>query len=103
MVKKIVMATFLISAVAMGVEIKNGSGEGYSDDIKVAVSLEDNKIVAIEVLQNNDTPGISKPAIKELTKQIIETQTTKLDTIAGATYTSEGFLEAVHNALSEKN
>ncbi|MGL5050073.1 MAG: FMN-binding protein [Fusobacteriaceae bacterium] len=44
---------------------------------------------------------MANPAIKELTKTVLESQSSSVDTIAGATYTSEGFLEAVNNATGK--
>nr|WP_255493894.1 FMN-binding protein [Cetobacterium sp. 8H] len=94
-------ALVLLSTVTFASEVKEGTGLGYADDIKVAVTMEGDKIVAIEVKENNDTPGIANPAIEQLTKKVLEAQTSKVDTVAGATYTSEGFLEAVNNATGK--
>ncbi|MDX8336086.1 MULTISPECIES: FMN-binding protein [Cetobacterium] len=100
--KKLMMSILIVlSAVTFASEVKEGTGLGYADDIKVAVTMDGDKIVAIEVKESSDTPGIANPAIEQLTKKIIETQSTKVDTIAGATYTSEGFLEAVNNATGK--
>lgn len=100
--KKFIMSMLVaLSAIALGAEVKEGTGLGYADDIKVAVTMDEDKIVAIEVKENRDTPGIANPAIEQLTKKVIEEQSSRLDTVAGATYTSEGFLEAVNNATGK--
>ncbi|MGL5190356.1 MAG: FMN-binding protein [Cetobacterium sp.] len=39
--------------------------------------------------------------MEELTKRVIEAQSSQVDVVAGATYTSEGFLEAVNNATGK--
>ncbi|MEG0068470.1 FMN-binding protein [Cetobacterium sp.] len=101
MKKFLMTALVLLSTVAFAAEVKEGTGLGYADDIKVAVTMEGDKIVAIEVKENNDTPRIANPAIEQLTKKVLEAQTSKVDTVAGATYTSEGFLEAVNNATGK--
>lgn len=100
--KKFIMSMLIaLSAIALGAEVKEGTGLGYADDIKVAVTIDGDKIVAIEVKENSDTPGIANPAIEQLIKKVIEEQSSRLDTVAGATYTSEGFLEAVNNATGK--
>ncbi|MBC2855134.1 FMN-binding protein [Cetobacterium sp. 2A] len=101
--KKLILSLMILgmSSLVLANEVKEGSGEGYNDVIKVSVELKDNKIIAIKVLENQDTPRISEPAIAELTKKIIETQSADVDDFAGATYTSEGFKEAVSNALKK--
>ena len=63
--------------------------------------MNGDKIVAIEVKENSDTPGISNLAIEQLKKRVIEAQSSQVDTVAGATYTSEGFLEAINNAIGK--
>lgn len=100
--KKFLMSILVVlSAVAFGAEVKEGTGLGYADDIKVAVTMNGDKIVVIEVKENSDTPGISNPAIEKLIKKVLEAQSSQVDVVAGATYTSEGFLEAVNNATAK--
>lgn len=100
--KKFMMsALVLLSVSLLANEVKEGIGLGYADDISVAVTMDGDKIIGIEVKENSDTPNIADPAIKELTQKIIEAQSTKVDLVAGATYTSEGFLEAVNNATGK--
>ena len=101
MKKFLMVALVLLSTIAFGSEVKEGAGLGYADDIKVAVTMEGDKIVAIEVKESTDTPGIANPAIEQLSKKVLEAQTSKVDTVAGATYTSEGFLEAINNATGK--
>ncbi|MGL5089193.1 MAG: FMN-binding protein [Fusobacteriaceae bacterium] len=99
--KKVLIVMLVILSATAFAEVKEGVGLGYADDIKVAVTLEGDKILAIEVKENSDTPGIANPAIEKLTKTVLESQSSSVDTIAGATYTSEGFLEAVNNATGK--
>lgn len=99
--KKVLIMLTLVLGVSAFAQTKEGIGYGYKDDIKVAVEMDGDKIKDIKVLANQDTPKISEPAIEELTKKIIETQSVEVEDIAGATYTSEGFKEAVQDALSK--
>lgn len=100
--KKILLGAMLLSSLAFAAkEVKEGVGYGYKDDIKVAVEMDNGKILSIKVLENKDTPKIADPAIEQLTKKIIDAQSVEVEDVAGATYTSEGFKEAVKNALGK--
>ena len=65
MKKFLISMLVMLSTVALA-EVKEGTGLGYADDIKVAVTMDGDKITAIEVKENSDTPGISNPAIEEV-------------------------------------
>lgn len=99
--KKIIFASLLavLSITAFGAATE-GVGAGYKDDIKVSVETEGDKITAIKVLKMDDTKRIAEPAIEKLTQEIIAQQKVDVDNVAGATYTSLGFKEAVQNAVS---
>ena len=58
------------------------------------------KIVSIKILENNDgSTYISKAS--SLINAIISSQSTNVDTVSGATYSSVGIIQAVRNALSQ--
>ena len=72
------------------------------EGLKVAVTLSDSAILKIEVLEDQETaPGW--PALEKLPEAIIAAQSLQVDTIAGATRTSEGILAAVKDALTKAN
>ncbi len=76
-----------------------GIGQGKSPDLKVAVTVKDDKIVNVEIVSNNETKG--KEALNTVPKEIMDTQSTSVDVVSGATMTSKGIMEAVNNALSQ--
>ena len=80
-------------------EVFTGTGEGYNDDIEVEITVEDGEITAIEVLSHEETEDIAEPAFEDLEQAVIDTQSTDVDTISGATGSSEGYLAAVDEAL----
>jgi uncharacterized protein with FMN-binding domain len=92
------MAALSLTAIAA---TKEGTGMGYKDDITVSVETEGDKILAIKVVKMDETKRIAEPAIEKLTAEILEKQSVEVDNVAGATYTSEGFKEAVADALSK--
>ena len=77
-----------------------GKGEGYKGDITVAVSIKNKSIDVILVLDSKDDPNFFNRA-KKLVDNIIKKQTVKVDAISGATYSSEGIIDAVKDALKE--
>lgn len=77
-----------------------GSAAGRNGDIKVSVTVDaDGTISAIEVLESEETAGIGDTAMEQLIKDIVENQSIAVDSISGATITSEGLLTAVEAAL----
>ena len=77
-----------------------GSTPGRNGDIKVSVTVDaDGTISAIEVLESEETAGIGDTAMEQLIKDIVENQSIAVDSVSGATITSEGFLAAVEAAL----
>ncbi|MDO4617352.1 MAG: FMN-binding protein [Lachnospiraceae bacterium] len=76
-----------------------GTGEGNGGEITVAVSIKDKTLVSITVLsaEHEDEPFLTNA--ETLLPQIILNQATDVDTVSGATYSSEGLIDAVINAL----
>lgn len=76
-----------------------GVGNSFGGEIKVSVTLADGKITEINVLEHKDTPGVSDPAMTGVPAAIIESQSTEVEVVAGASMSSKGIMEAVQNAL----
>lgn len=78
-----------------------GVGRGYRDGLTVSVTIKNNKITNIEIVSINDTPGYYEKATNVVPKEIINSQSTKVNTVSGATRSSNGIISAVNDALSE--
>lgn len=78
-----------------------GEGEGIHGKIQVEVTVDENKITAVKVLKHDETPGVSDLALKKIPEDIVKYQSIAVDTIAGATVSSKGVLEAVKKALEK--
>ena len=77
-------------------------GVGYGiGRIVVKVRMDGDKIGSIQYLELNDTLGICDPAITAIPAAIIESQSTTVDAVSGATRTSQGIIDAVNDALSK--
>ena len=88
-----------LSAVADGTY--EGTGKGMGGDVPVTVTVEGGKITAVEVGDNSETQGIGTNAIEQLPAAIVEAGTTDgVDSVGGATVTSNAIFEAIANALA---
>lgn len=77
-----------------------GTGTGFGGTMKVCVVISGGKIASIDIVENSDTPSYLSSA-SSLISAIISTQSTNVDTVSGATYSSRGIIEAVRSALSQ--
>jgi len=86
-------------------DLKDGEYEGtasgyYTNSIKVKVTVSAGKITKIELTENkDDRKYFTKEKEEKLIKSIIDNQSTKVDTMSGATISSIGVINAVVNAL----
>ncbi len=76
-----------------------GTARGYQSDIKVKVTVTDGKIASVEILEADDTPGLSDPALERIPQAIVDAQSINVDVVSGATDTSKGVINAVIDAL----
>lgn len=77
-----------------------GTASGYSSGLKVQVTISNGKISDVQVVSHNETPGFCERAIETVPAEIVSAQSTNVDTVSGATYTSVGIINAVNSALS---
>ena len=77
-----------------------GVGEGYRGDVKVSVVIKNGKISKINILSTVDDEQYFSKA-RTLTSNIISKQSPNVDTVSGATFSSNGIIEAVSNALEK--
>ncbi len=71
------------------------------NELAVKVTMDGDKIAAIEVVQQQETAGVGSKALDALPAQIIEAQSTEVDAVAGATVSSTALKDAVNNALAQ--
>ena len=80
--------------------VYEGIGTGFGGEMKVQVTIREGKIAAIEILENKDGSSYMEKA-SALIDTILSTQSTNVDTVSGASYSSAGIIQAVRNALSK--
>ncbi|MEG2347515.1 MAG: FMN-binding protein [Cetobacterium sp.] len=100
--KNFLIFSLLISSISLASEsIGIGKNEKYGYEIKLKVEKEANgNIKNIEVLENNTKKSISKKAIPKLIEQAKIKNSSDIDIVSGATYTSDVFIKALNNALN---
>lgn len=78
-----------------------GSGTGFGGKLTVEVVIQDGKIVSVTLVENegDDHPYIDNASA--LLQSIVAAQSTNVDAVSGATYSSAGLIEAVRNALAQ--
>lgn len=97
----VLCACVLVTACAGAfAEDYTASAPGMGGDVPVTVSYEDGRITAVTVGENNETPGIGDQAINTIPGRIVEEQSLTVDTVAGATVTSNAILTAAEAALT---
>ena len=74
---------------------------GFKGDIEVSVTVSEDKIENIEVVNHHETNGIGSEAMPYMIENMLKYQTMNVDSCAGATVTSAGFRMAVKDALSQ--
>ena len=77
-----------------------GADKGFEGSMSVEVTLSETKIEDIAVT-SNETPEIGGKAMPKIIDEILETQRLDVDTVSGATKSSNGLLASVTKALQE--
>ena len=78
-----------------------GSGTGFGGTVTVQVTVADGKITGIDILDaSGETPSYFASA-RGVVSKILAGQTPNVDAVSGATYSSNGIIQAVQNALSK--
>ncbi|WP_257159120.1 flavocytochrome c [Corynebacterium cystitidis] len=79
------------------------SAMGYSGPLPMTVTLGNDRIEDIQIDTSGETQGIADVVFTRIPEQIIEGQTLNIDTVSGATATSQGVLDGVADAVKLAN
>jgi uncharacterized protein with FMN-binding domain len=97
----VLIATTLVGCGG-GAKYTDGTYQGEAQGmapLKVEVEVKEGKIARVEVIEHDETEGISDPALEQIPSLIVEKNSTDVDSVSGATVTSNAIKEAVNNAL----
>jgi uncharacterized protein with FMN-binding domain len=73
--------------------------------VQVELVLSGGKVTGVKVLQapdgNHRDIDINNQALPVLNEEALSAQSAQIDTVSGATYTSEGYLQSLQSALDK--
>lgn len=82
--------------------IYTGTGEGYRGKVTVTVKVADGKITELVLDDYADDKSYMERAENRIFQEMISRQNTDVDAVSGATYSSNGLIEAVNKALGNE-
>lgn len=74
-------------------------GQGKDGQITVKTTIKGHKIALVEVVSQGETAGVADAALSRVPAAVVAGQTLAIDAVTGATYTTQGILEAVEKAI----
>lgn len=93
-----------LGVTTTGSNYKDGTytsvASGFQPGMKVSVTIKNDKITDIKIISSNDSSSYLNRA-KSIINDIINKQSTNVDSVSGATYSSKGIKDAVNAALSQ--
>lgn len=78
-----------------------GSGTGFGGMITVQVTVSGGKITAVDILSASGETGSYFTSAQGVVSKVLSSQSPNVDAVSGATYSSNGIIQAVQNALSQ--
>lgn len=100
-----VLAVIAFAAFAAKGGLKAGTYkatvEGRNGPITVSVTVNAKAVKKVVIDSHDETPGISDPAIEKIPAAIAKKNTLKVDSVTGATITSNAIIDAVADAISQ--
>lgn len=76
-----------------------GTATGFGGDITVKVTVDGGKITAVDIVSAEKEDGAYLTMAENIIPKIIDAQTSEVDTISGATFSSTGIKNATAQAL----
>lgn len=87
------------SAEGLADGVYTGAAQSFNGELKLEVTVSGGRVVGINVVSHNDTPGVSDGAFEQVIPAIIEAQSADVDAASGATVTSKAIMKAFEAAL----
>jgi uncharacterized protein with FMN-binding domain len=80
-----------------------GAADTQFGPVQVQISVSGGKITSVQVLQvpqeSSRDIRINSQAVPILNQEAVQAQSAKIDTVSGATYTSEGYTQSLQSAI----
>lgn len=78
-----------------------GKGQGLHGTILAKVTVVDKKITAVEIVEQNETPDVTKDVWTALPAAMVASGVAQVDAITGATVASKGLVAAAEDAVAQ--
>lgn len=78
-----------------------GVGQGHHGSIKVLVTTGPYRIKEIEIVEEQEMPGLCEIVYEKIPERVIKANSADVDVVAGASFTSNGLLEAIRKGLEK--
>ena len=78
-----------------------GQGDGIGGPLVVRITVDDGKMTAVEIVEEHETEGVGSRAVDSMPDAILAAQSADIDTVSGATVTSDAIRTAVRQAMEE--
>ena len=101
--KRIFTAVLVLALLCTGLmpaAAETGSAKGFGGNVVVTLTIDNGKIVDCAIDASCETPAIGGAAAEALAAKIVEAGSAEVDSIAGATVTSDAVKAAVAAALN---
>ena len=101
----IVLVTGLVGCGTKNIIYKTGTyegnAEGHIGPIKVQIVTDQYNIKQIKILDQQETPVIADIVYEKIPNRVIKANTSDVEVVSGATYTSKGLIKAIKNGLDK--
>ncbi len=81
--------------------VYTAQANGNNGPVTVEVEVNDSEILNVRITDHAETAGLSDAPIERIPAEIVEGQTLAVDTVSGATNTSNAILKAAEDALAQ--
>lgn len=78
-----------------------GVGQGHHGEIRVLVVTDEYAIKDIQIIEAYEMPEISEIVFNKIPKMVIEANSSDIDVVTGASYTSHGLMDAINDGLDK--
>lgn len=89
------------AAIAFAPGTYTGTGAGYNGSVVLSVTFSKDAITGIEIAEQKETEHVGDSAYDILFREIMDHTSTGVDTVSGATFTSNAVLAAVEDAAAQ--
>lgn len=80
-----------------------GSAQGYGGTVTVRVTIDNGYVEQVDIVDASHEDGPYLEQTLRLTTDVVNANTSAVDTVSGATFTSAGILNGVTEALQKSN